>query len=632
MKKTLSLLAAGLMFSAVNAQSIFSENFNSVASGQMPTGWTVYADNLANDANYSSFNQSWQVVPMNEAGTEKAMASISWTQVTQDCDRWAITPAINIPAAGYKLTFSVYGYDYRFPEKVSVRVSTTGTDTATFTEVRDIVMDNVSASAGHNPIMIDLDSYVGQTVYIAFVNHGDGYYTIIDDVEVTIPPANEIFCLGALIDNYVAASTDVQLTIGVYNLGASNLTSFDYSYTINNGTPVTGTINGINVAYGSYHTFDVTVNIPTVGLATIDITVSNPNGQADPTPADNSYSLTTTIYDPSTTVQRTSVIEHFTTAVCPNCPAGHTTVENAVNGREDRVVWIAHHVGYYTDDMTITESNQMMDFYNDGGSTYAPATMIDRDRANATSEDPGPIFFPSSSSFSQVLTSALSAPAFATIALSNVSYNATTRQLSVTVSGDFSADMNFDSPRLSLYLMQDGIVGTQSGAQGAYTHNHVIRACISDVWGDADAFTTTNAGDTYSKTFTYTVPATFDPAKCWLGAFVSNYTSDINSRQIANGTKSTYLTDYSTTGIAEVESAINVKTYPNPASEVAYITSSRTIRAITVTNALGQEVYNRQGLAVDLYEMNVSELPTGLYLVTVTTDEGAMTQRFSIVR
>ena len=111
MKKTLSLLAAVLMFSAVNAQSIFSENFNSVASGQMPTGWTVYADNQANDANYSSFNQSWQVVPMNEAGTEKAMASISWTQVTQDCDRWAITPAINIPAAGYKLTFSVYGYD-----------------------------------------------------------------------------------------------------------------------------------------------------------------------------------------------------------------------------------------------------------------------------------------------------------------------------------------------------------------------------------------------------------------------------------------------------------------------------------------------------------------------------------------
>lgn len=629
MKKTLSLLAAVLMFSAVNAQSIFSENFNGVASGQMPTGWTVYADNLANDANYSSFNQSWQVVPMNEAGTEKAMASISWTQVSQDCDRWAITPAINIPSAGYKLTFSVYGDDYRFPEKVSVRVSTTGTDTATFTEVRDIVMDNVSASAGQNTIMVDLDSYAGQTVYIAFVNHGDGYYTLIDDVAVSILPTNEIFCMGAMMDRHVPAGTDAPLTIGVYSLGATPLTSFDYSYTVNNGTPVTGTINGINVAYGEYHIFNVTVNIPTVGESNIDITVSNPNGQADPTPADNSYSLTVNTYDPSVATQRTSVLEHFTTAVCPNCPAGHTAIENALNGIEDRVVWIAHHVGYYTDDMTITESNQMMAFYN-ANTTYAPAVMLDRDRGNATSSDPGPIF--SVGNFSQKITSAINAPAYATIAFSNISYNAATRQLSATVSGNFTDNMDFDSPRLSLYLMQDGIVGTQSGAQGSYTHNHVIRACISDVWGDSDAFTTTNAGDTYSKTFTYTVPATFDPAKCWLGAFVSNYTTDINSRQIANGTKSTYLTDYSTTGIAEIESAINVKTYPNPASEVAYITSSRTIRAITVTNALGQEVYNRQGLAVDLYEMNVSEMPTGLYLVTVTTDEGAMTQRFSIVR
>lgn len=636
MKKTLSLLAAVLMFSAVNAQSIFSENFNSVASGQMPTGWTVYADNLANDAHYSSFNQSWQVVPMNEAGTEKAMASISRTQVSQDCDRWAITPAINIPSAGYKLTFSVYGNDYRFPEKVSVRVSTTGTDTATFTEVRDIVMDNVSASAGHNAIMVDLDSYAGQTVYIAFVNHGDGNYTIIDDVEVTIPPANEIFCLGALTGDLYLAGADAQLTIGVYNLGASNLTSFDYSYTINNGTPVTGTINGINVAYGNYHVFNLTYNFPTASLVNIDVTVSNPNGQTDPTPADNSASTHTRFYDPTTTVERTSLLEHFTTGQCQYCPAGHQRLNQAYQGYENSVCWVAHHVGYGTDDLTLDESEQLIDLYGSDG-PFAPAFMLDRNAANASEPAADGVVgrVGQATDIASQFQSALSVPAFATISMSNLSYDAQTRQISVTVSGNFSADFDASRTRLSLYLTEDNIVSRQYDAavQGwvnDYVHNHVIRATLSDVWGDA-AFTTTNAGDTYSKTYTYTLPATMRPEKCRLVAFVNELGPSMRHRQVANATQSGYLVG-STTGISDVEASINVRTYPNPAVEMAYIQAESTIRSYKMVDAMGRIVINEDNVNADMIELDVRGLAQGVYFINVTTDNGSASQRISIVK
>ena len=49
MKKALLFLAAALTFGmAANAQSPFSEDFNNVADGNIPAGWTTYGDNLTN--------------------------------------------------------------------------------------------------------------------------------------------------------------------------------------------------------------------------------------------------------------------------------------------------------------------------------------------------------------------------------------------------------------------------------------------------------------------------------------------------------------------------------------------------------------------------------------------------------
>ena len=631
MKKTLLFLAAALTFGMVaHAQTAFSEDFQ---GGSMPTGWTVIADELVNSDNYSDYNQSWQVAQVSQDGNYAAV-SISWTEPQgNDCDRWLITPAITVPSSGYSLTANIWGRTASYPEKVKVMISTTGTNKTDFTQVLDVVMDDQNYSTGWNPVMVNLDSYAGQNIYIAFVNHGDGYYTFVDDVEVKVIPANGISAVSAAAPAYTSQGGLCNVSLTVRNEGSAPLAAFDIAYTVNGGDEQNLSVAGIDVAPFTTHTCTVPVQVLDLGVALINLTVSNPNNDTDPDATDNSTSCETNVYDPSTTALHNTVLEHFTTARCPNCPPAHDRLEAAVNGQEDRVVWVAHHVGYYTDDMTITESNQMLRFFNDGGSTYAPAIMLDRNQAFVTDNDPGPVFFPGED-VAQVISNAISTPAYVSVNISDVNYDAQSRQLSLTVNGSFTSDMTFDSPRITVYIMQDHIMGTQSGASGQYEHNHVIRACVTDVWGDATAITSTTAGSTFSKTFTYTLPTNFKANNCWAAAFVNNYTSNVNNCRIANATKTGYLLEGTdpTAGIGDVQASMKVVTYPNPTTEMAYVTTESTIRSYEMVDALGRKVMGSENVNADILELNVSSLSAGIYFITVTTDLGTATQRLSVTK
>ena len=628
MRKALLFIAAAFIGMSVNAQVIFSEDFQSTDAGSMPTGWVTYSDDLVNSSNYANFNDSWQVAQVSEG--DMAAVSISWTEPQgNDCDRWMVTPAITIPnGSGYYLTFNTFGRDGNFPEKVKVMVSTTGQDKADFTTT---LLDE-TLGTGEFDYSASLDAYAGQTIYLAFVNHGDGYYLIVDDIMVQQLPASSIALTSVRTGMFYSMEDQVSVDVTVKNLGQS-LTSFDYAYSINGENETTGTISGINLPYAGTYTFNIRFGISTPGTVAVNVAVSNPNGVDDVDESDNSGSAVTTVYDPAFTAPRHSVYEHFTTARCPNCPSGHQRIAQAITGLTDRMSWIAHHCGYYTDDMTIAASEALMEFYNDGGSTYAPASMIDRnyDVAQMVEPNPGPIFFPDESGLIRnQMEAALAYPSVVSCNINSLNYNTSNRNLSFTVSGSFTQDLAFDSPRLTVYLVEDSIVGTQSGANGRYVHDHVVRAALTDAWGDADAFTTTNSGDSYSKTFNFTVPSTCRANKCHVVAFVSNYdASNVNNRAIMNGAESELLTNVA---IDDVQPAVRINTYPNPANQFAYINAGSMIRSIEVVNSLGQKVFTEENVNANVFELNVSNMTSGVYFVTVVTDKGIATERLSVVK
>lgn len=619
--------------------SIFSEDFNSMTNISsyfytLPEGWTTIGDGQANYSNYSSFGDSW--IGLNVSGIGLVAASTSYlSSGSATANRWLITPSIYIPTEGFSLVFKLYGNSDSYPESMKVMISTTTNDRTAFSTT---LLNVPTVPAGETLRIIDLSAYAGQNVYIAFVNCGtNGYYVCIDDVMVTVPVQNEIVLTGLTLPGQAPNNGSISIKGTVKNNGASPLTNYAVQYTVDGVTSPTYVVSNINVGTSQTHTF--THNVPyqptTLGEHTITVTVSDPNGVADNT-LDNTLSGTVNVYDGSHAVQRTVLMENFTTAQCGNCPSAHVRIKNALQGRND-VIWVAHHVGYGTDTWTLNASNTLTRFYA-ANSTYAPALMLDRTHFTgaafsdgSSSNAPGPIFFPSSDVGTAIQTAA-DQPAFLTVALKNTHYDAATRELTTTVKVNVLTDLNMSDPRVSLYLIEDSLYGQQSGANTSnYQHDHVIRAAISDITGDANILTSVTEGTEEEHTYTYTLNSRWNANHCRLVAFVNNYsTSNVNDCKVMNSTISAYLRD-GDVGIDDVDQT-SLRIYPNPTTDFSILECENGIREVVVINTLGQEVMRQLHDGSNQVRIETATLPAGVYLVKVRNGQTEAIQRLTVTR
>lgn len=611
----------------------FREDFENMTlrSGyfyNLPSSWTTIADTRTNYQEYTTWGKSWVGLQFTE--DNKVAGSVSYLN-NGTADRWLITPKIDIPYQDLYLTFSVWGYSASYPESLKVYISTTGKEKADFTATAPI-LNLPTVNVDWTQYMIDLNDYVGDSIYIAFQNCGDnGYYVCIDDVNIGIPAHDEISLTAIDLPGIAPAGTPINIKGTVTNSGIANLNSYEVYYIANGDTSATFTVSGINVPFGQSHTFTHNVPFsPVIGANNITVVVAKPNDVVDHD-EDNTLSGSFDAYDPAGTVHRNVLMENFTTANCGNCPAAHTRIHNAIDDLND-VIWVAHHVGYGTDNMTLSASNQLTRFYNDGGSTYAPALMLDRTNFDIPSYDgaPGPVFFPDND-VADAINYARMQPAFVSVYFPEITYNESTRQLNVTIAGQFSSDMTFSSPRISCYIIEDSIMGSQSGASGLFKHDHVIRATLSNILGDSDVITNTTAGSTFTKSYSTTFPASWKANYCRVVAFVSNYSSNVNDCKVANSNISDFIHN-GTIGIGEVEENISLRLYPNPVDAFCVIESDANIDEVVVYNTLGQEVIRKQYNGSNQVSIETAALPTGIYVVKVRNSETEVSHRMAVTR
>lgn len=437
-------------------------------------------------------------------------------------------------------------------------------------------------------------------------------------------PANEIELTEITTFTYANTGQNTSIKGTVKNNG-TGLTSFDVRYKINDGEFVaTQNVTCNLTTMGSIKTFihNIPAVFPTDGVYSVTVEVSNPNGVADIT-TDNTLTKDLVAYTNS--VSRKVLMEHFSTAQCINCPAATANLTNWTNARPN-IIWVTHHAGFYTDPYTIPVNTQLLSFYNDGGSTYAPGIMLDRTLLSPDG-DPGPVFFPQTSYTPGLMNSSLAVPAFVSVNMSG-NFNPDSRQLTLTVSGEFVGDVVETNLKLSAYIIEDGIVGSQSGATGAYTHNHVMRGAISANYGDAGVITSNTAGTTYTKTYTYTVNSSWVPANLSIVAFVNNWDpSNVNNRQVLNSEK-IRLTD-----IVSSSDDINAQmfmVFPNPANDVLNINFVEGAN-IQIINNLGQIVLNIKN-AQEYNKLDVSAFPAGSYFVKITKDNTVTNHKVILVK
>lgn len=266
-----------------------------------------------------------------------------------------------------------------------------------------------------------------------------------------------------------------------------------------------------------------TKDVPAGTCIPADITVLLPDGSADEDMTNNSFHFDYATYEAGTDFEHIALFEEFTTEKCVNCPSATQRIEAALEkGYFDKVILATHHAGYYTDWLTIEADREYCWFYNDGGSTYAPASMLDR-TLTGMDKDFSPVFNPpQSAKLCERFDIALARPALVGVNTS-LQYDKDSRQVTISVEGQRldAFEHQCQEPRITVFALIDSIQAKdQTGAGEGYYHRHVTRAVLTDVWGDV---LTWNDDNTFSNTYTWIIPEEYREEKFEAVAFVSNY-------------------------------------------------------------------------------------------------------------
>jgi len=301
MMKRILLITIVAAFSFNNTQAqIFSEDFN---AGIPATFTLTDVDGLTpNSTNFSAGSFS-----SGNLTAEDCAISVSWFNPAGQADDWMVTPAITIPnsTSPISLEFDALGFEAAYSDGVEVYVSTTGATPNNFTGTA--LYNSTPTTPGPNPTggendvwttrSVDLTSFVGQTIYIAFRNNSNDMNMLgIDNITVSELLDDNSELVSANIDAVIAGNRTIDISIK--NIGATNITSLNLEWDFNGGSTTPVSVTGINLTAGQIHIETVSLgNLAIGGPYSFNSTVTLVNGNTDPDMSNNSINTDFTIVE-----------------------------------------------------------------------------------------------------------------------------------------------------------------------------------------------------------------------------------------------------------------------------------------------------------------------------------------------
>ncbi len=217
---------------------LYSDNFDSYAAGSVPTGWTSYTT--------QTDDPGFQVVA--DSGIARSPYQILahlGVNINRESTSWIVSPAFNL-GDNQELIFYwrekwAYAYNYS-----GVYISTGSSDPISnpndFQELAEFDPDDYDTWNEWNKAMFDLRDYANQTVYIAFKYTGDFAHDFyVDDFQISdIPYCNPTPNIE--VTNYTDTTLDVQWD-AVTGVDQYEIVWGPTGFDPNTGTPelVTGT-------------------------------------------------------------------------------------------------------------------------------------------------------------------------------------------------------------------------------------------------------------------------------------------------------------------------------------------------------------------------------------------------------
>ncbi len=199
---------------------------------------------------------------------------------------------------------------------------------------------------------------------------------------------------------------------------------------------------------------------------------------------------------------RNVIIEEFTGRTCPNCPDGHNYANKIVANNPGRVWSVNIHEGGFSPtsypNLNTPVSSEIASGFSIGG---YPMGVVNRSTNNALGRG----------EWEGAANTQLSQAAECNVAGRAV-INEATRVATITVEVYYTGNSAEENNYLTVLVLQDSILGSQSGASynpsqivnGEYCHMHILRDVATPTWGE-EIFPTT-AGSLVTKQFVYEIP------------------------------------------------------------------------------------------------------------------------------
>jgi hypothetical protein len=248
----------------------------------------------------------------------------------------------------------------------------------------------------------------------------------------------------------------------------------------------------------------------------------------------------------STTPQNRKVIlEEFTGINCQFCPAGHTIANNIKNANPADVFLINIHVGGFS-----TPGAGQPDFRTSFGSaivgqagvTGYPAGTVNRTPFTGLSQNGGTGTAMSRNNWTNAANQTRNQSSYVNVA-TTATIDVNTRLLTVLVEAYYTGNSPVPSNRINVAFLQNNTLGPQTGGnQGDnYNHQHRLIHMLTGQWGDT--YTTTSTGSFVTRTYTYTIPASYNNIEAELGQFeIVAFVTESQQRIVSgNGTVPTYV-------------------------------------------------------------------------------------------
>lgn len=622
MKKIL-LSGVALAMLAGNADAQLSENFNA----GFPATWSM----IKNDNNTPSSqwvpaiisgltNKAWMTWP--KGAGDSCMLTTSVFTPAGTADRWIVSPAFTVTDPNMVLYWDGYSPDQN-GDQLQVLVSpTAGTTAASFTAT---VYNNTAprewAKSGAS-----IGAYNGQSIRVAFRDNSTNKYVLmIDNVGTAVLPAKDAAVTSLSFPQIMTASSS-QVAIEVKNNGAQNITSLQITYKIDANTPVSQTFTGLNIT--PYGTQTLTFTTPVSGLSqgshSILVTLLQTNGAADPVTTNNTASTNFTL--PNGTTPRNGLIEEFTSSTCGPCASFNVTFDPLILSNNANVP--SSHFNIIKYQMNWPSPGNDVS-YNADGNTRRGAYGVTGIPDHYTNGAAG------GSGNQAEIDGSKTAAAYASF---TGSY--TVKGDSIIANISMKPNFTLQGGNFKLFMVATEAHYTNNGATTSQKeYYHVMRKMLPDGNGVAVANFTNGVAQNFRQAYKFAVGSvTQNSYKFWGSPFAGNlvvFLQDYNSGAIV---QSQSFPAAWPTAIKEVNGGIaDVNVYPNPAKDQVKVSFNLDKTAnvnVVVYDAAGRIVYNgaknQLAFGTQTIVVPVNNLASGIYNLSIQTEDGSMTQRLTV--